>query len=192
MTRIGWEKRVNALRQEITQIRSRARMSSGKFQELQRQAECCKIQFLTYEIDTRCKSLARNRGAASITQNGKGLPLALGITAAAAILGGRGGKDRHAAFNMGISGFNGALQGLGKADWAVCLGRQLAVVPRDNITSGQIWFTCESVRVALNELEQRAQNGARLRDLDAVIFEVKGSKKLVAYITLVQNRFSVG
>ncbi len=184
MTRIGWEKRVNALRQEITQIVSGARTSSGKFQGLQKQSECCKAQFLTYEIDAKCKSLARSRGTTSITQNGKGLPLALGIAAAATILMRGVSKDRFAPADAGISGFSGALQGLGETDWAICLGRQLAVVPRNNITSGQIWFTWESVRAALNELEQRARNGARLGDLDAVIFEVNRSKKIVAYVSV--------
>ena len=185
MTRIGWEKRVNALRQEVTQVMSEARISSGKFQELQKQAECCKVQFLAYEIEARCKSLARNRGLASITKNQKGLPVVLGIAVAASILTGMVSKDRFSPLNAGMLGFNGALQGLGKTDWAVCLGRQLAIVSRNNIASGQVWLTWESVRVALHELEQRAQNGAHLGDLNAVICEVNRSKKLVVYVSVV-------
>ena len=53
-------------------------------------------------------------------------------------------------------------------------------MPRNNITVGHVWFTWDSVMVALNELKQAAQNGAHLGDLDKVIFEVRKSKKLVA------------
>ena len=187
MIRTGWEGGVGDLRQEISRIAGRAGVSSGKIQDLQAQAECCKVQFLTYEIDARCHSLALNRGSASITQNGKGLTLVLGIAAAAAIFGGGGNKDRYAALNTGLAGLNGALQGLGKTDWAVRLGKQLVVMPRNNITPGKVWLTWESLRAAFDELEQRAQRGARLGDLDAVIFEVKRSKNLLVYMPVMPS-----
>ena len=190
MTRTGWEGSVSALKQEVSRVVGWAGISSGKIQDLQTQAECCKVQFLAHEIEARCHSLARNRGSESITQTGKGLSLALGITAAAAFLGNRISKDKYVALNMGISGFNAALQGLGKADWAVCLGKPLAVVPRNNITSGSIWLTWESLRAALDNLEQRAKHGARLGDLDAVIFEVNKSKNLLAYIPVMAKEGS--
>ncbi len=178
MTRIGWEKSVNDLRQEVTLIRSRARICSGKFQELRRQVECCKVQFLTYQLEVKRKSLARSRGV----KNGKGLPAALGIAAAASILTGIMRKDRFAAANAGLSRLNGALQRLGETDWAICLGKQLAVVSQNDITSGRVWLTWDSVRAALNELEQRAQNGAHLGNIDAVFLEMRRSKRLVTVI----------
>ena len=93
-------------------------------------------------------------------------------------------NDRLTAANAGLSGFNGALQGLGQTDWAICLDGGLEILPRDNITAGRVWFTWDSVMAALNELEQTAQNGAHLGNLDKVIVEIRKSKKLVAIIII--------
>ena len=190
MTGIGWEGRVNALRQEVSQIANQAGVSSGQIRALQVQAECCKVQLLAHILEAKRKSLARNRGAASITQNGKGLPLAFGITAAASVLTAIVSKGRVAPADAGMSALNGALQGLGEAEWAVCLGRKIVLVPREEIGPGRSWLTWESVMAALNELGQRAQPGAQLGDFNAVILEVSRSKELVTYVSVVTERSS--
>jgi hypothetical protein len=182
VTRIGWEKRVNALRQEVTQVMSEARISSGKFQELQKQAECCKVQFLIHQLEVKRRSLARDRGGASVVKDGKGLPAALGFAAVASIVIGIISHDKRATATAGLSSFNGALRGIGETEWAVCLDRQLTVRPRNHIAAGRVWFTWDSVRAALNELEQQAQNRTHLGNFDAVISEVRRSKRLVAVI----------
>jgi|GEM_PF-2418379 hypothetical protein len=184
MTRIGWDKRVKDIRQEVNLIKGHADKTSKKFKELQRQAEYYKIRFLTYELEGKRKSLTHSRGFASIVKNGNGLTAALGIAAAASILTGMMSNDRLTAANAGLSGFNGALQGLGQTDWAICLDGGLEILPRDNITAGRVWFTWDSVMAALNELEQTAQNGAHLGNLDKVIVEIRKSKKLVAIIII--------
>jgi len=180
MKKVGWEKRVNDLRQEVNWIKDCAGKTSNNFKGLQRQAECCKVRFLTYELDKKCRSLTRSRGVVSVVENGNGLAATLGIAGIASILAGMITKDGLTAANAGLSGFNGALQGLGKTDWAICLDGGLEILPRDKITAGRVWFTWDSVMTALNELEQTAQNGAHLGNLDKVIFEVRKSKKLVA------------
>lgn len=182
MTGISWEKRVNSLRQELASIKSGAYTNSVKFQELRKQAECCKVQFVAYQLEARRKSLACGRGAASVTKNKKGLPLALGIAAGASFLAGMITKDRSAAASAAISGLNGALRGIGETDWAVCLGINLAIVPRDDITPGQIWVTWDSLNTALCEFGERAKSGARLGNLDDIISELWKSKRLVVVI----------
>ncbi len=180
MTRIGWETRVTDFRQEVTQIRNRASISSSNFLVLKRQADGCKVRFLTHQLEVKRRSLARDRGVTSIVKNGKGLPAALVITFAATIVTGIISKDKYTAATAGLSGLNGALQGIGETDWAVCLDRQLIVTSRNNITVGRVWFTWDSVMAVLNDLEQAAQNGVHLGDLDKVIVEIRKSKKLVA------------
>jgi hypothetical protein len=91
-------------------------------------------------------------------------------------------KDGSAAARAGLTGFKGALQGIGETDWAVCLGRNLAIVPRDNITPGQIWVTWDSLKTALRELEERAKSSAHLENLDDIISQLWKSKRLVVAI----------
>ena len=182
MRRIGWDKRVNDFRQEVTQIRHRASLSSSNFLVLKRQADCCKVRFLTHQLEVKRRSLAHNRGVASVVKDGKGLPAVLGFAVAASIVTGIISQDKRAAATAGLSGLNGALRGIGETDWAVCLDRQLTVMPRNNIATGRVWFTWDSVIKALNELAQASQNGAHLGTLDAVISEVLRSKRLVAVI----------
>lgn len=190
MTRVGWEKRVNDFRQEINLIKDGAGKTSNKFIELRRQAECCKIRFLTYELEKKCRSLTRSRGVASVVENGSGLAATLGFAGIASLLAGMITKDGLTAANAGLSGFNGALQGLGKTDWAICLDGGLEILPRDNITAGRVWFTWDSFMAVVNELKQTAQNGVHLGDLDKVIVEIRKSKKLVAIGNNPTNRIN--
>jgi hypothetical protein len=180
MIRVGWERRINDLRQEVILIEGRAGKTYNKFKELQRQAECCKVRFLTHQLEEKRKSLTHSRGVAAVVKNGNALMAALGIGAAASILTGMMGNDKFAAGNAGLSGFYGVLQGLGKTDWAICLDGQLEIIPRNNIAVGRVWFTWDSVMAVLNELERAARNGVHLGDVDKIIFEICKSKKLVA------------
>ncbi|MFC2014788.1 hypothetical protein ACFLUP_02210 [Chloroflexota bacterium] len=179
MTRIDWKKRASDLTQELTFIRRRASISTGNFQECRKQVERSKVQFLAYQIEAKRKFLARSRGVASVAKDRKGLPAILGIAAAASVLAGIITKDASCAANGGLSGLSGALQGLGETDWVICLGKQVAVVSRDNITPGRVWLTLDSVKATLKELEQKAQNGAHLGNLDAIFLEMPRNKKLV-------------
>ena len=191
MTRIGWEKRANDLHQEVNLIKDSAVKTSIKFKELHRQVECCKVRFITHEFELKRLSLSRSRGVDAIVDNGKGLKAALGIGAAAFILTGIMSKDGLTAINGGLSGLKGALQGLGETDWAIGLEGQLAIVPRDNITAGHAWFKWESVIAGLNKLEQSAQNGAHLGNLDDIISRLLESGSLVAVSSISISRIKL-
>lgn len=177
MAETGWETTIKDLRQQLASIKNQALATSARFEELRRQAEFIKIQFLVYQLDTRRKFLARSRGAAYIAEPRKSLPL-LGVSAAISILTGMITKDRDAAMNVGIRGLNGALQGLGETDWAVSLGNNLEIAPLDNVGQGKDWVTWDSLKIAMRELELRAKNDA-LGNLDNIISELRKSKSLV-------------
>ena len=181
MTETGWEKRLNGLRQQLASIKSRVHANTTRSQELRRQAEYCKVQFLAYQLETRRKFLARSRGVASLAEKKKGLPL-LGVAAGMSILTGIITKDGIVAANAGVKGLSGALQGLGETDWAVCLGGHLAVASQDNITRGEVWVTWDSCKTVLRELEELVKNGAHLGNLDNIIYKLKKSKKILFVI----------
>ena len=182
MTETGWEKRVHSLRQQLILLKSRAYKDSARFQELWRQTEYCKVQFLAYQLEARRKYLARSRGVVSIVENKKGLSVALGVAAGMSILTGMITKDGIAAVHAGVTGLSGTLQGLGETDWAVCLGGHLAVASSENITRGDVWVTWDSLKIAMHELEELVKNGAHLGNLDNIISELKKSKKLLFVI----------
>ncbi|MFC2010957.1 hypothetical protein ACFLUR_01530 [Chloroflexota bacterium] len=178
MKETSWEKALEDLRDRLDLIQSQAREDSAKFQELWRQAEYTKVQFLVHQLEAWRKHLARRRGIASFTKNKKGLPLALGMAAVESILTGIMTRDGIAAVNAGAKGLSGTLKEQGDTDWAVCLGKHLAVAPQNNITLGDIWVTWDSLQTALRDLEERAKSGAQLGDIDSIISELKKNRKL--------------
>ena len=182
MTETDWEKRVHGLRQQLTLIKSRAHKDSVKFQELWKQTECCKVQFLAYQLEARRKHLARSRGVASLAERKKSLPL-LRVAAGAAILTGIITKDGIAAVNAGVKSLSGALQGIGETEWIVCLEQNLAVAPWDNIKQKGVWVTWDSLKIAMHESEELVKNGTHLGNLDNIIYKLKKSKKILFVIT---------
>lgn len=64
------------------------------------------------------------------------------------------------------------------------MARYPVVAPRNNITPGQQgWVTWDSIREVLIELELRAKEGACLGNLEAIISELRKSKRLMHIIT---------
>ncbi len=181
MGKTNWENTLEDLRHQLDLIQSRAHEDSVRFKELREQVESTKIRFLVYQLDNRRKFLARSRGTAFLSKPKKSLPL-LGVSVGLSIMTGLITKDMHAAMNAGKRGLNGGLQGLGETDWAVCLGKHLAVASQDHITRGDVWVTWDSLKIALRELEERAKSGAPLGSLDNIISELKKSKKLLFII----------
>ena len=181
MRATNWENALEDLRHRLDLIQSRAHEDSVRFEELWRQAECCKVQILAHQLESRRKHLARSRGVASLAEPKESLPL-LGVNAVFSLLTGIITKDRDAAMNVGIRGLSGALLRLGDTEWAVCLGKHLAVASQDHITRGDVWVTWDSLQAALHELEERAKSGAPLGSLDNIISELKKSKKLLFVI----------
>ncbi len=183
MKATNWENALEDLRHRLDLIQSRAQEDSVRFEGLREQIESSKIQFLVYQLDTRRKFLARVRGTAYLSKPKKSLRL-LGVSTAASILIGMITKDRIAATNVGIGSLDGALLRLGETEWAVCLGKHLAVASQDHITRGDVWVTWDSLKMALRELEERAKSGAPLGSLDNIISELKKSKKLLFIIRM--------
>ncbi|MFC1977771.1 hypothetical protein ACFLWS_05860 [Chloroflexota bacterium] len=181
MEKTNWDNALENLRHRLDLIQSRVHEDSTRFEELRRQAEYTKVQFMAHQLDTRRKFLARSRGAAHVAEPRKSLPL-LGTSAVMSILTGIITKDGHAAMNVGVGSLNSSLQGLGETEWAVCLGKHLAVAPQDHITQGDIWVTWDSFQIALHELEERAKSGTPLGNLDNIISELKKGKKLLFII----------
>ena len=178
MAETDWETTIKGLRQQLASIKNRALVASARFEELRRQAEFAKIQFLTYQLEARRKHLARSRGVASLIKNPNNLPSAglwaVGLT----VFTGMFTKDWLTA---GVTGAKGALGGVGETKWAVCLEAELAVAPWDNIRQEGIWVTWESLMIALDELAIRAKDES-LGNLDNIISELKKSRKLLFVI----------
>jgi len=179
MSRNGWGETLNDLRQELTSIQNKAKAVSIRFEELRKEAESFKITVLTHQLEERRGSLACSRGFRSIARDGNSLGASVGLAAAGFILAGIMTKDKFAALNAGLSGFDGVLKGLGETSWAVSLGRDLAIVPRDNITSEEFWVSWESLKAALAELEREASGGDQLGSLDNIITKLQKSRELV-------------
>ena len=154
MTGTGWETTIKGLRQQLASIKNHALADSTRFDELRRQIESTKIQFLVSQLETRRKHLARSRGVASLIKNPNKLPAA-GLWAVGLVLNVIFTKDWLTA---GAKGAKDALGGLGETEWFVCLGKNLAVAPLDNIKHGGLWVTWKSLMIALAELAVLAKD----------------------------------
>ncbi len=181
MPKNDWEQTLDDLKQEIAAIKGRAGMLSVKFQQMSRQAESFKVQFLNRRFGERRRSLARIRGYTSIMRDGKGLGVSLGVAVLGLVVAGAVTKDGSTAINAGASSFGGAVQGLGETSWAVSLGKDLTVLPLDSITSGKAWVTWESLKSALAQLKKEASQGVRLGTLDNIISRLQKCRELVYY-----------
>lgn len=174
-----WGKVLKDLRQDLALTEDKAKMVSISFEELRRGAESIKIRVLSHQLEEQRKSLALMRGFTSIARNGKKLRASVGLAAAGFILAGITTKDKFAALSAGLSSFDAVLEGFGETSWAVSLGRNLAIVPRNNITPEGFWVTWGSLKLALAELERQASVGHQLGSLDDIITRLQKSRQLV-------------
>jgi len=187
MSSNNWEQTLDELKQEIESIKGRAETFSMKFEQMRRQAESFKIAFLNHRLEAQRRSLAWTRGYTSIMRDRKGLGASLGVAAAGLIFGGIITRDKFAAVNAGLSSFDAALRELGETAWAVSLGKDLRLVPKDNITLGKIWVTWESLKSALAQLEREASQGVALGSLDSIISRLQRRRELV-YVGLLEAK----
>ncbi len=175
MAETGWETTIKDLKQQLGLIKNQALAASARFEELRRQAECTKIQSLTYQLEARRKHLARSRGVASLIKNQNNLPsaglLAAGLTVLTAML-------TQDWLTAGVTGVNGALMRHGEVEWVVCLGQNLAVAPRDSIRQGKIWVTWKSLMIALGELVVQSKDKP-LGNLENIIAELLKNENIV-------------
>jgi hypothetical protein len=174
-----WEQTLARSKQEITSIESGAGLFSTKFEELRRQTEAFKIISLNHQLEEHRRFLARARGYASVTRDRRQLGASLGVAAAGLILAAIVTRDKFIAAKAGLSSFDAAVDGFGDTAWAVSLGKDLTVRPRDNITSGKIWVTWESLKRALAQLQMEASQGVALGGLDDIISTLRTRGHLI-------------
>ena len=169
------------LRQELTLTEAEAKVIGSHFEALRRETESMKIDALYNYLEEQRKFTARNRGAASLIKDRKGVRASLFVAAGSAILGGLLTKDKFNALTAGISGFDGMVQGLGESQWRVLLGKRILVIPEETISSqftGTTWVTLDSFYKTMEELKRRALLGKKLGSLNDVISKVMKKPRL--------------
>jgi hypothetical protein len=89
------------------------------------------------------------------------------------IIGGLLTQDKWAALNSGLSGLDGALQGFGRARWVVSLGKRIVVTASEGTPLEGKWLAWESLKLALEELRNKALFGEALGNLDDVLYRLE-------------------
>ena len=182
MENSDFSKTVGALGREVVLIESRAHELSARFQTLCTKTELLKIDILKRGLENRTKSLARQAGFKLIARDGKKLAFGLAAAAAGIVLGGVLTRDGLSALTAGMSGFDGALQELGKSKWAVSLDGDLLVIPRNQIAPGRTWVTLESLFLALGELGVKARAGEQFGTIGAIGAKLKQGYSRLEYL----------
>jgi hypothetical protein len=177
-----WEQTIANLKKELACIETSSQGIGRRFAILQREAESLKIEFLKYSLEKQRKTLACQRGLDSLIRDRKKVRTGLAVAAGGLILGGLIAKDKYAALNTGLSGFNGVLQGFGETRWAVSLQKELVIVPCNAIPVKGIWVTLESLIAAIYDFKTEALQGKQLGTLDNIIQRLQQSKGKLIYI----------
>ena len=191
MENADFNEAVSALGREVVLIESRAHEVSAQFQTLRTQTEVLKMDILRWGLAKRTKSLARQADFKSMGRDGKNLGVGLVAAAAGLVFGGVLTGDGLSAAVAGMSGFDGALQELGKSKWAVSLDGDLLVVPRDQIAPGRTWVTMESLVIALEELREKARNGEQCGNVGSVIEKLKQEHSKLVHLLPVSQWVAV-
>ena len=179
-----WAQTIVDLKKELACIESSSQGVGRRFEILQREAESLKIEFLKYSLEKQREAVARQKGFALLIRDRKKIGTGLAVTAGALILGGLIGKDKHAALNAGLSGFNGVLQGFGETRWAVSLEKELVIEPCNDISTKGTWVTLESLIAAMHDFKTETLQGKRLGTLGNIIQRLQQSKGKLIYIAL--------
>jgi hypothetical protein len=176
------EQTIANLKKELAWIESNSHGIGSRFEILQREAESLKIEFLKHSLEKQRRALARQRGLDLLVRDGKKIRTGLAVAAGGLILGGLMAKDKYAALNAGLSGFNGVLQGFGETRWAVSLQKELVIVPCNAIPVKGTWVTLESLIAAIYDFKTEALQGKQLGTLDNIIQRLQQSKGKLIYI----------
>ena len=182
-----WAKTVADLKNELAYIGSSCQGVGRRFEILQLEAESLKMDFLKYSLEKRREAVARQRGFTLLIKDRKKIGAGLAVTVGASILGGLIAKNKDAALNAGLSGFNGVLQGFGETRWAVSLQKGLVILPCNAIPAKGTWVTLESLIAAIHDLKTEALQGKRLGTLDNIIQRLQQSKGKLIYIPLLNS-----
>jgi len=157
------------LRQELTLTEVKAREIGSRFEVLCRETESIKVDALQNYLEEQRKSVARDRGIASLIKDRKRVRDSVLVAAGSFILGGLLTRDKFRALTAGMSGFDGMVQGFGESKWCVLLGKKISVVQEEMISPQVTWITLTSFYRAMEELKKRALDGEKLGNLDDVI-----------------------
>lgn len=182
-----WAQTVANVKEELALMETSARGVGKRSQALQREAEYLKIEFLKHSLEEQIKAAARSRGMGLIARDNRKIGIGLATVIGGVIFGGLASKNEYIALNSGLSGLEGMLQELGKAAWAVSLGKELIIAPRDALPSKAAWVTFESLMTAIEDMKGEALQGKLLGNLDEVIQRLKQSPKLVHILVLIRN-----
>jgi len=177
-----WAGTIADLQKELGSIESGSRGVSKRFENLRRQAEFLKIEFLKYSLENQRTAAMRQRGFIFLIKDKKKVQTGLAVAVGSFILGGLLSKDKDAALTAGLSGFDGLLQGFGETRWAVSLQKELVVVPDNTIPAGGIWVTFDSLFAAIDDLKTEALQGKRLGTFDNIIQKLQQSKGKLIYV----------
>jgi len=177
-----WPQTIAALKKELAWIESSSHGIGSRFEILQREAESLKIEFLKYSLEKQREAVTRQRGFDSLIRDRKKIGTGLAVAVSGLIFGGFVAKDKYAALNAGLSGFNGVLQGFGETRWAVSLQKELVIVPYNAIPSKGTWVTLESLIAAIHDLKTEALRGNQLGTLDNIIQRLQHSRGRLIYI----------
>ena len=166
------------LRQELTLNEAKASEIGNRFEILCRETESIKVDALQNYLEEQRKSVARDRGIASLIKDRKRVRDSVLVAAGSFVLGGLLTRDKFGAITAGISGFDGMVQGLGESKWCVLLGKKISVVPEETISPQATWITLASFYKTMEELKKRALAGEKLGNLDNVISKLTKKPRL--------------
>jgi hypothetical protein len=177
-----WARTIADLQKELGSIENSSRGVSKRFQNLQRQAEFLKIEFLKYSLENQKTAAMRQRGFTFLIKDKKKVKTGLAVAVGSFFLGGLLSKDKDVALTAGLSSFDGLLQGFGETIWAVSLQKALVVVPDSTIPAKGIWVTFESLFSAIDDLKTEALQGKRLGTFDNIIQKLQQSKGKLIHV----------
>ncbi len=167
---------------QLVSVERTTRSLTSKFENLSRGAELLKLGVLERVLENKRVSQARLLGLTAMMRDNRKLGIGLALAVGQSLLQRAVSKDNSGSLRAGISGFNDFAQGLGYSRWGVSLDKQFIVVPEDEIFSGRVWVTWESLRSALVELKQDTIGGEKLGNLDGVIAKLRQKKHILVHL----------
>ncbi|MCJ7769058.1 MAG: hypothetical protein MUO92_01075 [Dehalococcoidales bacterium] len=171
------DKTLDDFRQGLALIETRAKAILSQSEVLQREAEFLKIESFQHYLLKRRKEIARSRGFGTLARDRRRIRDGSLVALGSLVLGGLFTRDRFAALNAGILGFNGYLQGLGDAIWFVSFESEILVTPEDSLTAERTWLAWEDLMTAIEELKRRALKGRQLGNLNNITAILKSNLK---------------
>jgi len=174
--------KISDLQKELASIQSNSRQITHRIELIPGKAESLKMDILKHALEKRRVAAARQRGSTLAFQDNRKMWASLGAAAIGSVISGLIIKGKYAALYGGLSGFDGAMQGLGEAEWAVSLDNELIVTPCNAIPFKGTWVTFKSLMSAIYNLRMEALQGRRLGNLVDIIQALQQTKGKLVYL----------